>query len=55
MSLTRARFLDGVPKLEDLEEVCSKVLRHENFKALPVRRVWSYSTRFEWRDIEVRT
>ncbi|CAM9188554.1 unnamed protein product [Ectocarpus sp. 12 AP-2014] len=52
--ITAFMFLDEVPKLADLEEVCSKVLRHENFKALPVRRAWSYSTRFEWRDIEVK-
>ncbi|CAM9173312.1 unnamed protein product [Ectocarpus fasciculatus] len=51
--ITAFVFLDGVPKLADLEEVCSKILRHDNFKALPVRRAWSYSTRFEWRDIEV--
>lgn len=49
------RFLDGVPQQANLEEACSKLLFFENFRALPVRRRWSYSTRFDWHDIEVMT
>eukprot|EP00752_Nemacystus_decipiens_P007139 g6392.t1 len=52
--ITAFLFLDGVPKQAALEEACSKMLHYHNFSSLPVRRRWSYSTRFEWSDIEVQ-
>ncbi len=48
-----SRFVDGVPTQEDLEKTCLKMLHFKNLRALPVRRPWCYSTRFDWRDIEV--
>lgn len=49
------RLLEGLPKQADLEEACSKMLLYQNFRALPVRRRWRFSTRFDWHDIEVMT
>ncbi|CAM9881371.1 unnamed protein product, partial [Hapterophycus canaliculatus] len=52
--ITAFMFLDGTPQKAKIEEACSKMLQHyHNFKSLPMRRRWSYYTRFEWREIEV--
>ncbi|CAM9298817.1 unnamed protein product [Scytosiphon promiscuus] len=52
--ITAFMFLEGTPQKENIEEACSTMLLHfHNFKSLPVRRQWSYSTRFEWQEIEV--
>ncbi|CAN0197483.1 unnamed protein product [Pylaiella littoralis] len=53
-AITAFMFLDGIPRQADLEEACSKMLLFQNFKALPVRRRWCFSTRFDWHDIEVQ-
>eukprot|EP00903_Cladosiphon_okamuranus_P005903 g5837.t1 len=52
--ITAFLFVDGVPKRADVEAACSKMLHFLNFSSLPVRQPWTYSTRFEWRDIEVQ-
>ncbi|CAM9950844.1 unnamed protein product, partial [Laminaria digitata] len=57
--ITAFLFLEGVPEQAALEEACSRMLRYDNFRALPRRRRWrlfppSISTRFEWHDIEVQ-
>ncbi|CAN0197355.1 unnamed protein product [Pylaiella littoralis] len=52
--ITAFMFLDGVPQQADVEEACSKMLLFHNFRALPVRRRWCLSTRFDWHDIEVQ-